>query len=113
MLAGRHDISVEQGSTFNLYFVVDVDKNAWDFTGYVSRMMVRQSSYDTAVLDIPETDGSIVLGSDGSVNITVDAATMAGIPEGTYVYDIEVENEANEVWKLLKGRFTVFGEVSK
>lgn len=51
-------------------------------------------------------------GSTGGILVTIDADTMANVPAGRHVYDIELY-KGNTTNKLLKGRFEVEAEVTR
>jgi len=51
-------------------------------------------------------------GTTGGIYISVDYATMANVPSGNHVYDIEV-HAGTTVDRILKGRFEVSAEVTK
>lgn len=113
-MAGKYNIVAEQGATFTLDFTVSTDGTAWNLSTYSATMQVRKStSASTALLDLSEADGDIVLTSSGGVTVTVDAATMADVPSGRWVYDIELVSAGNEVTRILEGRFIVTPEVTQ
>ena len=80
-------------------------------------MQVRQS-YESSdvILELTTENGRIELGAtDGSIALTVDDNIMVSIPEGIYVYDLElVAPSANLfVYKILQGNFAVRSEVTR
>jgi hypothetical protein len=73
-------------------------------------MQVRRStSSNTTLLNIT----SATMTSGGHVSATVSATTMAGVPAGRWVYDIELKSAGNEVTRILEGRFIVTAEVTQ
>jgi hypothetical protein len=48
------------------------------------------------------------------VDVNVSAATTTGLPQGSYVYDIELTSPApaSEVTRLLEGQFIVTPQVT-
>ena len=127
MSAGNYNINAEQGSTFSLTLsYTDKDDVAIDVSSNTARMQVRRSEYSTSkVLDISGanvTGPSDVVGTGGftmnasgvtgNINIAVDATTMALIPSGRFFYDIELVSGAT-ITKLIKGRFTNDGEITR
>jgi hypothetical protein len=73
-------------------------------------MQVRRStSSSTTLLDIDEA----TMTSVGHVSVTVNAATMADVPAGRWVYDIELTSSGDEVTRILEGRFIVTAEVTQ
>ena len=109
-MSGKYNIVAEQGATFNLNFRVETDGTAWDLTGYTFAMQVRRStSSSTTLLNIT----SATMTAQGRVSATVNATTMAGVPAGRWVYDIELKSPGNEVTRILEGRFIVTAEVTQ
>lgn len=61
-------------------------------------------------------NGGIELGeTDGSIAIYVSDDTMISIPEGIYVYDLELVAPSADlfVYKILTGNFAVRSEVTR
>ena len=113
MSAGIYNIKADQGSTFVFSFTITTDDVAWDLTGYSARMQVRSSTQSTTkILDLVSTT-NITLTTLGVVTVTVDAETMASIPSGTFVYDLEVQSGSGIVTRLLQGKFIVTPEVTR
>ena len=109
-MSGKYNIVAEQGATFNLNFRVETDGTPWNLTGYTFAMQVRRStSATTTLLNLT----SATMTSVGHVSATVSAATMATIPAGRWVYDIELTSSGNEVTRILEGRFIVTAEVTQ
>ena len=106
----KYNIVAEQGATFNLNFRVETDGTPWDLSDYTFAMQVRRStSSNTTLLDIE----SATMTSVGHVSVEVDAATMADVPAGRWVYDIELTSSGDEVTRILEGRFIVTAEVTQ
>ena len=109
-MSGKYNIVAEQGATFNLNFRVETDGTPWNLTGYTFAMQVRRStSSTTTLLNIT----SATMTSVGHVSATVNAATMANVPAGRWVYDIELTSSGAEVTRILEGRFIVTAEVTQ
>jgi hypothetical protein len=109
-MSGKYNIVAEQGATFNLNFRVETDGVAWDLSDYTFAMQVRRStSSTTTLLNIT----SATMTSVGHVSATVSAATMADVPAGRWVYDIELTSSGAEVTRILEGRFIVTAEVTQ
>jgi hypothetical protein len=51
--------------------------------------------------------------SVGHVTATVNATTMAAVPAGRWVYDIELTSSGDEVTRILEGRFIVSPQVTQ
>ena len=96
MLAGRYDITVEQGSTFNLTLT------------YKDQRV----SSNTVALDLTTANGRISIdGTAGKISLLIAAADTAGL-SGTGVYDLELVNGAI-VQRILEGSYTISPEVTR
>lgn len=116
--AGLYNIVADQGSTLSrIIYYKDPAKKPIKFNGYTARMQVRPSvDSDTVILSLTTENGRIELGAtDGSISLYVDDATMITIPEGIYVYDLELIAPSADlfVYKILQGNFAVRSEVTR
>ena len=109
-MSGKYNIVAEQGATFNLNFRVETDGTPWDLSDYGFAMQVRRSTSATTTLLNLDTAS---MNSVGHVSVTVPASTMADIPAGRWVYDIELTSSGSEVTRILEGRFIVTAEVTQ
>jgi hypothetical protein len=79
-------------------------------------MQVRpNNTSETILLEMTTENGGIELGAtDGSIALYVDDVVMAGIPEGIYVYDLELLAPSADlyIYKILQGNFAVRSEVT-
>ena len=115
--AGIYNIVADQGATLSRTITwKDSAKRAINITGYTARMHVRATvESSTTVLELTTTNSRITLGgSSGTVTMTVSAADMAAIPEGKYVYDLEIVAPVTGVVnRLIQGNFVVRPEVTR
>ncbi len=116
--AGLYNIVADQGSTLSrIIYYKDPAKKPILFTGYTARMQVRPSvDSDTVILSLTTENGRIELGdTDGSIALYVPDTVMIEIPEGIYVYDLELVAPSSSlyVYKLLQGNFAVRSEVTR
>ena len=51
-------------------------------------------------------------GTTGGILFTIGADTMANVPVGNHVYDLEIHS-GSSAEKVISGRFRVTGEVSR
>ena len=51
-------------------------------------------------------------GTKGGILVTIGADTMANVPIGKHIYDLEI-NSGKSAEKIIKGRFEVLGEVTR
>lgn len=115
MAAGNYDFYIEQGATFNQTFIWKDSTGALvNLTGYTARMQVRQTvANDTVLLSLTTENGRISLGgSAGTIALTLDAATSAGITFARGVYDLELVH-GGVVTRLLEGQVDVSKEVTR
>jgi hypothetical protein len=125
MTGSQYDITMQQGSTFELSLAVkDASGNTKDLTDYSAEMQIR-SSYSAAnpTETLSTSGGEITIsGNTGMINISLSAARTAAIkvdlankkpPRSIYVYDLELEDNDGKVSKLLFGDVTVYGEVTR
>lgn len=114
MAAGSYNIVCDQGATFGLHLTYeDQNGDPINLIHYQARMQVRASKNSpTTILSLTEASG-LNLGSDGSIVISISAATTAGLDAGDFVYDLELISPSSVVTRLVQGRFRVSGEVTR
>lgn len=114
MLAGQYNLTVEQGSTFNLTLVYK-DQRGYviDLTGYSARMQMRSSvNSSTVALELTTANGRISIdGTSGKITLSIAAADTAGL-SGAGVYDLELVNGLI-VQRILEGSYTISPEVTR
>lgn len=114
METGNYNITARQGSTFNLNFTIDTDGTVWNLTGYTAAMQVRKATTSsTAILSLTSTSGITLGGAAGTVAVTASASTLASLPVGTWVYDLELTSGNGTVYAVLSGKFIIKAEVTK
>lgn len=86
-----------------------------DITGWSARMQVRPSVDDTTVLlALSDTDGTLVLGgTEGSVEIVLEATATAALDFDTAVYDLELVDPTGTVVSLVTGTVTLSKEITR
>lgn len=114
MSAGQYNFICEQGATFaRTMTVLDSSDAARDFTNYIGRMQVRRRVSDTEVLvELTTENGRMTLGSDGVINLILSATETSAITDEG-VYDLEIEDNAGVVERLLEGSFFLTKEVTR
>lgn len=107
----QHDIVLVRGDTYSDSYVgYDKDGQPYDFTGHTFRMQVRTSRDDNGevVIDIPNDDFHITLNHEG---LAVDKNNVfkithhkdnTDVSPGSYVYDIEMTDAANNTQTIIK-----------
>lgn len=126
------DITCRRGDTFllSLNFTQADGTTPLDVTAekYKFNMDVRESDTDDGATSVASTDSNAIAtgsanitvdqsnGSFGQIKLTISAAAMATIVGGSYVYDLQAEQQTNgatskiETW--LFGSFTVNEDVT-
>lgn len=115
--AGLYNIVADQGSTLSRTIVwKDPAKKPILMAGYTARMKVRASNTSNTILSLTTENGRITLGlTNGQIQLYVSDEVMATIPEGKYLYDLEMVAPSSDlyVYKLLQGNFVVRPEVTR
>jgi len=136
MVAGKYNITCQQGSTFDLQLTLqytnpDYPGNCedpevcpefliWDLTGYTARMQVRKYIDSATPIATLTTENistfRIILGNadpdDGTINLFIRAEDTRAISTSG-VYDIEIISPSNEVDRILEGDFILSKEVTR
>lgn len=115
MIAGRLNITIQQGATFsNTIFLKDDDGNPIDLSGASVRSQIRPA-YDSS--SFVAFDISIVApATNGEILWEMDASTTEGInlSLGTiWVYDVEVEYASGVVQRILQGSAIISPEATR
>jgi hypothetical protein len=87
-----------------------------NLAGYTALMQIRPqlSSPDTdIILELDESSGITLGGSEGSVLIEIDAATTATLNFASAVYDLELVSPTGVVTRLMEGKVTLRKEVTR
>jgi hypothetical protein len=126
MLGSQYDITIQQGSTFELFLTVkDSNDAVRNLEGYEAEMQIRPSyASNTVIESLSSNTGEITLvgGAAGKINISLSAARTAAIkvdlsskklPKSTYVYDLELTDDEGRKYKLMYGDVNVYGEVTR
>ena len=128
LTVSKYNLSTWQGSTWGIRIIMkNQDGTIQDLTGYSVRMQIRASyrsstAEESLTSDNNSTDISIDA-STGTITFQLSAARTAAMsvdlssgskpPKTVYVYDIELQDSAGVVSKILYGDFTVYGEVTR
>jgi len=122
-MATSYNINTIQGDNLQLSLrIKDSNNNSINLSGYDVRGVVKYAyGYTGDQQVLLNLNPVIVSGNNGSyyssgiVNINVDSFTMAGIPAGIFVYDIErfpYGIPTGNSIKLIRGKFVVSPEVT-
>lgn len=107
---------LEQGVDFDDPLTyTDANGAAIDLTNYTARMKIKNSITDTASIDELTTENSrIVLGGQsGTITCKWTAQQTAAYTFDQAVYDLELIDASNKVYRILKGKMVLIKEVTK
>lgn len=126
MLENRYDISMQQGTTYELLLgVKNSDGSNKDLSSSSATMQIRPNYASATVTDTLSTSsGEInIYTSNSIIHVELSAARTANIkvdlnsnkipPFSKYVYDLEFTDSAGKSSKLIYGEVTVYGEVTR
>lgn len=114
MAAGILELSIEQGATYNLVLTYEVNGTAVNLTNYTARLQARIDVEETTtVLSLTTGAGITLGGAAGTITLDQSAAQTAGIPAGTYIYDLELVAGSGTVTRLVQGELLVSPEVTR
>lgn len=126
MSAGRYDITLEQGATFDLPLRYRAPSgNAVNLTGYSARMQVREAPASPVVVEFNSdltANGFILMsgsasdredGENGNLRVFMTAANTAALPRTSARYDLELRDSSGYVIRLIEGQFRVEPEITK
>lgn len=113
--AGKLNIVIEQGSTFNPIFTYkDENDVAIDLTGYTARMQIRSSRTAVGFIEELTTGAGITLGgAAGTIALLISDTDTAAYTFKTAVYDLELISAGGIVTRLLQGTVTLSTEATK
>ena len=111
---------INQGADWS-YTVVwrQADGSLTNLTGYSGRMSVRRRTEDVSTLiDLTTGNSRIALGGvSGYLTLLLSASETAALApsdfDDPHVYDLEVVDGSNHVYKLLKGIFVNQREITR
>lgn len=126
MSAGRYDIILEQGSTFDLPLrYQDSTGNPIDLTGYSASMQVREAPASSLLVEFNSNltaNGFVFLsgtsearedGANGNLRVYMTAANTAALPQFRGRYDLELADSTGYVIRLLEGQFIIEAEITR
>lgn len=114
MNPGRYNITVVNGTTFQLSPVWKVDNLPVDLTGYTADMQVRDIS-NNLIVELTTSSGISIAAALGQINLTLTATqTSAGnLPAGNYTYALNLTSSGGIVYQILTGNFIVVASVNQ
>lgn len=130
MIAGKYNITCQQGSTFDILMILQYpnpqypanceDPNAcpeylnWDLSEYRARMNVRKYTYSTTpIITLTTENDRLFLNEElGGIRLYIRAEDTMEIPSSG-VYDIEIISPNNEIDRVIEGSFILSQEVTR
>jgi hypothetical protein len=126
MSAGRYDITLEQGATFDLPLRYRTPAGvAVDLTGYSAKMQVREAPASSLFVEFNSSltaNGFILMsgtaanredGANGNLRVYMTAANTAALTRFNGRYDLELRDSSGYVTRLLEGQFRVEPEITR
>lgn len=118
MTAQTKPLFIEQGATFTLGFVycqpgptvdgVVQPGDPYDLTDWIARMQLRKNQQSPILIDASTENGKITLGgATGRIDIRFEDEDTDLLGTKSCKYDLELENPAGDVFRILKGDVTV------
>lgn len=109
-MADKVNLQIDQGSTFFIDFIVknySTDTTV-DLSSYTGAGQIRRTYSSSNSVPI-----SVNVFANGTVRAGLSAnQTQSLLPE-QYVYDIEIQNNAGEITRIVEGIITITPEVTK
>ena len=115
VLAGNYNFTIDQGAHFErVVAITNSDDELFDLTGYTARMQIRtEIDSPDVVISLTTQNGRITLGGEaGTITLVILAADTANITSDG-VYDIEIIDGQNRVFRVLKGKIRLEPEVTR
>lgn len=111
-MASFLELYCDQGTDYSIKLdLTNDDGSSINVTNYVFNSSIRKSYYSqsvTANLNVTIADAA-----NGTVVLSMNAATTAGIKSGRYLYDIKMLKPDTTVSRVLEGIITVFPQITK
>lgn len=116
MTAAKHDLKVDQGSSFSIAITVQEDGSAKDLSAFTPRASMRPS------IDSPDTQKTdftfdTTNASTGVILMKLSHSVSTAMTDGVYFYDLEIfegtaPNETS-VTRLMQGKVTINPQVTR
>jgi hypothetical protein len=108
------DLCLPQGQTWDTKFLWESGGNPVDLTGYAARMMLRTSAEAASpTVSLSTVAGTMTVNASGEIQLAYPAVSSSAITAATYLYDLEMENPAGNVRRLVEGRAVVSREITR
>lgn len=105
MAAGRLDITIEIGATYELSLTwKDANDNPIAMSGYTAKMQIKDRPGGTTLITLTDASGISLGDSDGSIYITIDSAVTSTFALSKAVYDLKITDTSNKTRRLIQGQ---------
>jgi len=115
MSAGKLDLTIEQGATFEHILIwKDTDEVVINLTDYDARMQIRTAVDSNSVIhELTVTNSGITItGTEGKITLQISATKTASFNWTEAVYDLELISSGGIVTRLVEGRVFLNKEVT-
>lgn len=117
-MPAKHNFTIIQGSTFHLSLVYnDSNGDPVDMTGFDARMEFRDADGNLQAY-IDSSEGSLLLGNDGTIVGDISASATAAITAKKGRFDLELTSDLTDLnnerirSRLLEGTWSLSKEVT-
>jgi hypothetical protein len=90
--------------------VEDAYYNPVNLTGYSASSQMRKSYYSSSATNIT---ASVTGTSNGEITLSMTAANTASLTPGRYLYDLIINDGANNVTRVVEGIATVLPSITR
>jgi hypothetical protein len=112
MPAAEYNIPIDQGSDWTVELVVSEDGVVKDITGYLARAQMRpkKNSATISATFVCDVHTPVL----GKLSMSLPNAISTALTAAVYYYDLEIYTAGDaQVTRLIKGKVTLDGEVTK
>lgn len=109
-MAVKANLIIDQGSSFSVTITVqDTTESVIDLTGFTGASQIRKhfSSANSTAFTVG------LGGIQGTVALSMNAATTNSLVAGRYVYDVELTSSSNVVSRVVEGIVTITPSVTR
>ena len=112
MSAGTYNLTIDQGTTFNLDVTIKEDDVAKDLTGYSARAQLRTTKTASSVA--ASFTCTIPTPANGTVKMTLSPSTSSAMTAGMFFYDLEIYTSGDAIVKrIIEGTAKLTQEVTR
>jgi hypothetical protein len=111
MAAGTYNLSIEQGSSWELLLAVDATAGTdLNLDGYSFASKLAKSHYDDYPIDMTVT---LVNSAQGKFKLSLTSIQTSELdPSFEYIYDVNITSSTGLVTRLIQGRATISAGVT-